>query len=171
MLVRYWNPWREMETLRNQFDQIMGDLTHPIANSADVTTWTPAVELQDTGDNLVLRAQLPGMEAKDLDIKVTREAVAITAERRHEQKSEEKGFFRSEFRYGKFRRVVPLPVAIQNDRVQAEYKDGILNLTLPKVVEVRNQVVKVNLTEAQAPAVTEPASEPATEQSSEAAAA
>jgi HSP20 family protein len=153
MLVRYWNPWREIETLGRQIDQVFDELT-PSRHKLDF--WTPAVELEDAGDNLVLRAQLPGMDAKDLDIQVTHEAVAISGEHRQEEKSDRKGYFRSEFRYGKFRRVVPLPVAIQNTKVQADYKDGILTLTLPKVEAVRNQVVKLNLAQPDAPADSAP---------------
>ncbi len=146
MLVRYWQPWREIETLRRQMDQVFDELTQTSSTEA---AWTPAVELKDTGDALVLRAQLPGIDAKDLDIQVTKEAVSIAGEHREEQKTEKDGFFRSEFRYGKFQRVIPLPVHVQNDRVSADYKDGILSLTLPKVEEVRNKAVKINLTGSQ----------------------
>jgi HSP20 family protein len=76
---------------------------------------------------------------------VTAEAVAISGERKSETKTEENGMTRSEFRYGKFRRVIPLPTRIQNTNVVAEYKDGILNLTLPKAEEEKNKVVKVEL--------------------------
>jgi HSP20 family protein len=148
MLVRYWQPWREIETLRSQFDRVFDDLAQ-FTNNNDSTGWTPAVELKDNENEIVLRAQLPGIDAKDLDVQVTREAVSIAGEHRHEQKTEEKGFFRSEFRYGKFQRVIPLPVAVQNDQVKAAYKDGVLTLTLPKVVEARNPVVKLNLAEAE----------------------
>jgi HSP20 family protein len=110
-------------------------------------TWQPAIELQDTDDNVILRAEIPGIEGKDLDVRVTREAVAITGEHRYEKKAEEKGFFRSEFRYGKFGRVIPLPVAVQNDQVKADFTNGILTLTLPKVEAAKNRVVKLNLAE------------------------
>ena len=85
------------------------------------------------------------MEAKDLDIQVTADSVSISGERKEESKSEEKGVTRSEFRYGSFSRVIPLPVEIQNSNVTAEYKDGILNLTLPKSEAEKTQVVKVNV--------------------------
>jgi HSP20 family protein len=147
MLVRYWQPWREMDLMRRQFDQLFNELTQPVESQTDTQPiWNPAIELQDAGDTIVVRAQLPGMDAKDLNVEVMKEAVSIAGERRHEQKAEENGFFKSEFRYGQFRRIVPLPVAVQNDKVEAEYKDGVLTLTLPKVEEVRNKVVKVDLT-------------------------
>lgn len=115
-LIR-WQPFQEMETLRRQMDQVFDEMT--ALNRSSQGTWQPAIELQDTEENLILRAEIPGIEGKDLDVRVTREAVAITGEHRYEKKTEEKGFFRSEFRYGKFGRVVPLAVAVQNDQVKA----------------------------------------------------
>ncbi|MBW4605540.1 MAG: Hsp20/alpha crystallin family protein [Calothrix sp. FI2-JRJ7] len=79
-----------------------------------------------------LRIELPGIYAKHLDLKVTSEAVAITGERKQESQHEDKGMRRSEFRYGRLQRVIPLPTRIQNDKVQAEYQNGMLCLRLPK---------------------------------------
>ncbi|MBD2019752.1 Hsp20/alpha crystallin family protein [Leptolyngbya sp. FACHB-36] len=151
MLVRYWQPSREMATLRRQFDHLFNELTTYTGEKS--STWAPAIELKDAGNSFTLRAQLPGIDAKDLDIQVTREAVSISGEHRHEQKSDDNGVVRSEFRYGKFQRVIPLPAAVQNDQVHADYKDGILNLTLPKVAEARNEVVKINLGGTNAPEI------------------
>ena len=151
-LIR-WQPFREIETLRHQFDQLFDELAG--GNRESEMTWMPLVELQDADANLILRAQIPGIEAKDLDVHFTRDAVSIAGEHRYQNKAEEKGFFRSEFRYGKFQRLVPLPVHVQNDRVQAEFKNGILTLTLPKVEQAQRRVVKINLGENQAIAGTE----------------
>lgn len=141
-LIR-WQPFQEIETLRRQMDQMFDELVGSERQSA--TSWKPAIELQDTEDNLVLRAEIPGVDGKDINVHVTREAVAISGEHRFEKKTEEKGFFRSEFRYGNFQRVIPLPVPVQNDQVKADFKDGILSLSLPKVSEARRTVVKLNL--------------------------
>ncbi|MDJ0572483.1 MAG: Hsp20/alpha crystallin family protein [Pleurocapsa sp. MO_192.B19] len=113
----------------------------PIGNFSKI----PAAELTETDDALHLKLEVPGIEAKDLDIQVMADRVAISGERKSETKSEENGRTRSEFRYGKFQRVIPLPARIQNANVTADYKDGILNLTLPKSEEEKNKVVKVNL--------------------------
>ena len=143
-LIR-WQPFQEMETLRRQMDQMFDELAgFQRGESADLT-WKPAVELEDAGERLILRAEIPGVEAKDLDIDVSRDAVAIRGENRYEKKIEDKGFFRSEFRYGKFERVIPLPIEIENEQVQAEFKNGILTLNLPKVEAARHRVVKVNV--------------------------
>lgn len=137
-LIR-WQPISEMETLRRQMDALFGEMRK--VPSETQAAWQPAIEFQDTDESIILRSLLPGIEAKDLDIRVTGEAVSITGEHRQAQ-----NYLRSEFRYGKFQRVVALPVAVQNDRVSAEFENGVLTLTLPKVVDARRKVVKVNLT-------------------------
>ena len=143
MLMRPKQPFTEIETLRQQLDKVFDQRAATRDNSG--ATWMPALELVDAGDNFVLKAQLPGIDPKDIDVQVTPEAISISGERRYQNTDEKSGYVRSEFRYGKFHRVLPLPAHIQNDSVQADYKDGILMLTLPKVTEARNKVVKINL--------------------------
>ena len=157
-LIR-WQPFHEMETLRRQMDQLFDEFAG-MNRETRATTWTPAIELKDENDHLVVRAEIPGVEAKDLDVQVAREAIAIAGENRYEKKTEENGFYRSEFRYGKFQRTIPLPVPVENDKVQADFNNGILTLTLPKAEDLRRKVFKVNLGDNQASI---PASDSATE--------
>lgn len=158
-LIR-WEPFSEMSTLRRQMDRLFDDLLQARSDSPEFTlssgyAWIPAVEVKETDAEVVLRAEIPGVDAKDLDVQVTQKAVAITGEHRHEKRSEEKGHLRSEFRYGKFQRVVPLPAQVQNDQVKARLQDGILTLNLPKVEVEQRKVVKVAIgEEASAPAMT-----------------
>lgn len=144
-LLRY-NPWQEMNSLQHQLNRLFDDTLTP-TNWEDFgkISQVPAAELTETDDAVHLRLEVPGMEAKDLDVQVMVDRVAIAGERKSATKSEEDGKTHSEFRYGKFSRVIPLPVRIQNTNVNAEYKDGILNLTLPKAEEEKNKVVKINL--------------------------
>jgi len=109
------------------------------------TNFIPAAEMQETSDAIHLKLEIPGMDAKDIDVQVSAEAVSISGERKEETKTEEKGMTRTEFRYGKFQRVIPLPARVENTNVKAEYKNGILQLTLPKAEEEKNKVVKVNI--------------------------
>ena len=140
-LVRY-NPWSEMNSLQRQLNRLFDDaLTNDNWGDFSNLSKVPAAELTETDDALHLKLEVPGMEAKDIDIQVMADRVAIAGER----KSEINDKTRSEFRYGKFQRVIRLPVRIQNTNVTADYKDGILNLTLPKSKEEKNKVVKVNL--------------------------
>lgn len=145
MLSR-WNPRQEFNALSNQLNRLFDETLAP-------TTWEGltrflAAELTEADDAIHLKLEVPGLDAKDIDIQVTENAVSISGERQSESKTEEKGYTRSEFHYGKFQRVIPLPTHIQNTKVSAEYKDGILNLTLPKKEEAKNTVFKVNLEQA-----------------------
>jgi HSP20 family protein len=155
-LIRY-NPWQEMNSMQRQLNRLfdkdaMFEAASNISAVRDALTFDhlgdfgnfskiPAAELTETDDAVHLKLEIPGMEAKDLDVQVMVDRVAIAGER----KSEINDKTRTEFRYGKFSRVIPLPVRIQNTNVTADYKDGILNLTLPKAEEEKNKVVKINL--------------------------
>ncbi|MBW4615645.1 MAG: Hsp20/alpha crystallin family protein [Desmonostoc vinosum HA7617-LM4] len=144
MLVRY-NPWEELNALERHINGLFGDSRVPSTVFEKGLMKVPAAEIQETEDAIHLKLELPGMSAKDLDIQVTADAVHISGERKSENKTENDGTTKSEFYYGKFQRVIPLKARIQNTNVTAEYKDGILNLTLPKTEQEKNKVVKVNL--------------------------
>ncbi|MBD2523059.1 MULTISPECIES: Hsp20/alpha crystallin family protein [unclassified Nostoc] len=141
-----WEPFREIDTLQRQMNRLF-DRLMPTTNGGERSgfIFSPAAELEETDDAIRLKLEVPGLEAKDINVEATPESISITGERKTETKSEENGITRSEFRYGKFQRVIPLPSQIQNDKVQAEYKNGILQLTLPKAESEKHKAVKVNL--------------------------
>lgn len=144
-LIR-WQPYRDASAIRHQLDRLFDDVFAPMSVAQqEWFTTIPAAELQETEEAVLLKLELPGMNPKDLNVEVTEQSVSISGERKSETTSEENGTTRSEFRYGKFQRVIPLPTRIQNTKVVADYKDGILTLTLPKVEELKNKVVKVEL--------------------------
>lgn len=143
-IIRY-SPFQELETLQRQMNRLFDDFFVPTRSENDKLNFVPAAELSETDEAIYLKLEIPGMSPQDLDIQVTKDVVSITGERKEETKTETNGVTRSEFRYGKFERVIPLPKKIQNTNVNAEYKDGILTLTLPKAEEEQNRVVKVNV--------------------------
>ncbi|WP_445627728.1 Hsp20/alpha crystallin family protein [Nostoc sp. DSM 114167] len=143
-LIRY-NPWQELNAHLSHINGLLGDTRVPSARFEKGFIKVPAAELQETDDAIHLKLELPGLEAKDLDIQVTQDAVRVFGERKSQTQTENNGTTKSEFYYGKFQRVIPLSARIQNTNVTADYKDGILNLTLPKSEQEKNKVVKVNL--------------------------
>ncbi len=149
-LIRWNSPFRDMETLQREmnrlFDRMIPSDSGEVVNISGMT-FVPAAEIQETPDEIKLRMEVPGIDAKDLDVRISAEAVAISGERKSEVKSDDKGMHRSEFRYGSFQRIIPLPTRIQNDKVQAEFKNGVLCLMLPKAEEEKNRVVTLNLAE------------------------
>ncbi|MDJ0726640.1 MAG: Hsp20/alpha crystallin family protein [Prochloraceae cyanobacterium] len=143
-LIR-WQPFREIDELQREMNRLFDRSFYDSDRQALPATFAPAAEMTETEDGIHLKLEIPGIESKDLDVEVTAESVSISGERKSETKTEENGTTRTEFRYGKFRRVIPLPTRIENTKVVAEYKNGILNLDLPKAEEEKNKVVKVNL--------------------------
>jgi HSP20 family protein len=142
-LVR-WQPFSEIDSLQREMNRVFDSLVPRTTDSLN-SAFAPAAEMEETPEAIHLKLEVPGMDAKDIDIQVSAEAVSISGERKEEMKTEENGMTRSEFRYGSFRRVIPLPARVENNNVNAQYKDGILNLTLPKAEEEKNKVVKVNI--------------------------
>lgn len=142
MAIVSYNPWSEMNSLQRQLNRVLDDVFTPsLINESSNLARVPAAELTDTESSLLLRLELPGINPADLDIEATAKSVAISGERKQTDRENT----RSEFRYGNFQRVIPLPARIQNTEVTADYQDGILTLTLPKAEAERNKVVKVSL--------------------------
>lgn len=143
-LIR-WEPFREVESLQREMNRLFDSLTPSENGDTKSIAFMPAAEMQETPNSIELKVEVPGLEAKDIDVRVTEQAVAISGERNTQIKTEERGMTRSEFRYGKFQRVIPLPARVQNDKVQANYTNGILSLSLPKAEDEKNKIVKVDL--------------------------
>ncbi|MDH6098169.1 Hsp20/alpha crystallin family protein [Anabaenopsis sp. FSS-46] len=145
--LRRWqnlDPFPEIDTLQRQINRLW-DRFIP-SDGGDVKLgFIPPAELEETEDAIHLRLEVPGLEAKDIDIQVSPDSVSISGERKSETRVEKQGVTRSEFAYGQFHRVIPLPQTVENDKVEAKYDHGILRLTLPKAEAEKYKPVKVNL--------------------------
>ena len=145
-LVR-WQPFRGIDELQREMNRVFDTLV-PTSFASDGVEWptiVPPAELSETPEALHLKLEVPGLDAKEINIEVTADSVTISGERKSETKTEEKGITRTEFRYGQFHRVIPLPLKVQNTEAKADYKDGILSLELPKAEAEKNRVVKLSL--------------------------
>ncbi len=152
MTLSKWQPLRELSAMRKQMDRLFEDMLsvrdsdwmglHSIGGM-----WTPAVELKETDKELVLKAEIPGIDVKDLEVEVGEDRVTISGEHQEQESTEDKdkNYFHSEFHYGKFERVVPLPMAIKMDDIKSDFKQGVLTLTLPKLQDEPKKSVKVDL--------------------------
>ena len=143
-LVRF-EPLRELDTIQRQMNHLFDDFFTNSRQGNGNLAFAPAAELSETAEAYHLKLEVPGMEINDLDIQATAEAVSVSGDRKSETKTEDNGITRTEFRYGKFGRVIPLPGRINNSDVQGSYKNGILTLNLPKAEEEKSKVVKVKV--------------------------
>ncbi|MGJ3248940.1 MAG: Hsp20/alpha crystallin family protein [Elainellaceae cyanobacterium] len=145
MVLIHRTPFREMDSLHREMTQLLDDVFTPSIRKGDAPFIVPAVEMEETSDAILLKAEIPGVDAKDLDIQVTADSVLIRGDRKSEVRTEQHYSTRSEFRYGTFQRVIPLSVRINNQKVKADYKNGVLSLNLPKAEDEKNKVFKVSL--------------------------
>jgi HSP20 family protein len=107
--------------------------------------WSPAVDIFETEDELVLRSDLPGVKLEDIDVRVENETLTVRGERRFEQEDKTKGFHRIERSYGNFVRSFSVPATVDTDKVAADYRDGVLTIRLPKKEAAKPRQVKVDV--------------------------
>jgi HSP20 family protein len=132
------NPWHELldveREMRDLSRRVFGSGSFaPLLADGVTTGWVPAVDVFSRNGDLVVRAELPGIDpAKDVDITVEDGVLMIRGERRHEEKAEEESYYRFESSYGSFQRSVPLPRDVKTDDIAASYENGILEVVVPK---------------------------------------
>ncbi|EDX82939.1 Hsp20/alpha crystallin family [Synechococcus sp. PCC 7335] len=143
--IKRWEPFGEIDTLRQEMNRLLEQFTPNGLGESNGFAFVPSAELEETESEVLLKLEVPGMKAEDLDIEVMDEAVRVKGERKSETKTEEEGERRSEFYYGEFQRVIPMPKRVEKDQAVAEYKDGVLRLTLPKAPEETNESVKIKV--------------------------
>ena len=135
-----WDPFRELNTLNERFDRFMGKDWN---TAMSTTTWNPSVDIFENENEIVLKAELPGMEAKNIEVKLENNVLMLKGERHFEKEAKEENYHRIEREYGSFSRSFSLPTAVKDENVTAEYKDGILKIVLPKKEEVKPKPIKV----------------------------
>lgn len=133
MLYRNWNPFCEMDELGERLNLLLGRGTGE---------WSPLVDILENDEKYIIKAELPEVEKKDVSVKIEEGVLTISGERRA-VKEEKK--HRSERSYGRFLRTFRVPENADSTRVSAEFKDGILNVSLPKVVEERAKSIEVSV--------------------------
>ncbi len=148
MAILRWEPFRDLMATQRGFDRLFREAFSPAFGEGESSTrtWAPPVDIYENGDNLVLKAELPGVDAKDVEIRVEDSTLYLKGERKFEKEVNEQNYHRVERSYGTFTRSFALPNSIDSDRVSAEYKDGILTLTMPKKEEAKPKTIKINVT-------------------------
>ena len=134
-----WDPIREIQALQTQFDHLFRPFARfsPPGEEMPTNNWLPAVDLEESDDSLVLRAEIPGMRPEDIDVQFENGVLTIKGQRRFENQRDDRQFHLVERSYGSFVRSFTLPRSIDADRVQARYDNGVLELTMPKREEAR----------------------------------
>lgn len=138
-----WEPVREMMTLREAMDRLFDDaFTRPV-NLRDGGWSSPAIDMYQTDDDIVIKAALPGFTADEVQINVTGDVLTLRGEMKHEEEKKDKAWHIREHRWGSFERSVALPTDVRADKAAADFENGILTITLPKAEEVKPKTINV----------------------------
>jgi|SRR6266566_75247 len=143
--ITRWEPFRGVNTLQDQFNRLFNDVFDRKAGESSLTAWAPAVDIYETEHELVVKADLPEVDPKDLDIRVENNNLTIRGERKFEKKVNEDNYLRVERAYGSFARSFTLANTVNSDAIKADYQDGVLTLTIPKREEAKPKQIKVNV--------------------------
>jgi len=145
--VTPWKPFRELERMRREMDRIWDSLVEekPRKTRKAVTEWLPSVDVSETENNLVVEAEVPGIDPKDIDISLTDGRLIIRGEKKQAKEEKEADYHLVERSYGSLARMVELPAQVQSEKIEASYKDGILKITLPKSEEAKKKVIKIKV--------------------------
>lgn len=147
MTIVRWDPFRDFLNLQNEVGR-MFERTFGLGAGRRALAWTPAIDAYETKDKIVIKAELPEVKAEDVELTITDDSLIIKGERKFSEEVSEEDFYRLERRYGYFQRSVPIPAAVKKEDVKAVYKNGILEITLPKTEEARPKEIKVKVEEA-----------------------
>ena len=146
-LIR-WEPFRDIHTLQDRLNRVFGDLSHRPGSTDEGLTagpWTPQVDVYETNDSIVLKADLPGMNQNDVEISVEGNTLTVKGERKFEKEVNEKDYYRMERSYGTFTRSFTLPPTVDSDKIDAAFAQGVLKITLPKREESKPKQIKVKI--------------------------
>ena len=138
-----WEPVREMMTLREAMDRLFDDaFTRPI-NLRDGGWSSPAVDMYQTDNDVVVKAALPGFKADEVQINITGDVLTLRGERKQEEEKKDIAWHIREHRWSSFERSIVLPTAVKTDKANADFENGVLTITLPKAEEVKPKIISV----------------------------
>jgi len=138
-------PFRGLSTLQDQFNRLFNESFRTHSEESALTSWAPAVDIYETPNELVVKADLPDVNEEDIDVRVENNLLTIRGERKFEKSVSEENFLRVERAYGSFSRGFSLPNTVNPEAIGAEYKNGVLTVTLPKREESKPRQVKVTV--------------------------
>jgi len=144
MAITRWDPFREVVSLQNRVNSLFRNMNEedlPLTTASFV----PAVDIYEDTDKLVLKLEVPGIDEKDLDVRVEDNTLTVKGERKFEAEEKEQNFHRIERSYGSFFRAFTLPSTVETDKVQANYNAGVLKLELKKKPEAQPKQIKINV--------------------------
>lgn len=145
MAIIRWDSFRDMNMLREKMNRLFEDAFTGRGEEREIatSTWSPAVDIFENENELVLTAEIPGIDEKDLEIKIEDNTLTLKGERKFEKETKEENYHRIERSYGSFYRAFTLPHSVDAEKVQAEHENGVLKISMPKRQELKPRTVRI----------------------------
>jgi len=148
-MITRWDPFREFVTLQNRMNRLFHDSFGPEGTNESEAltraTFTPAVDVYEDEHNITLKIEVPGIDEKDIDVRVENNTLTVHGERKFEKEEKEENYRRVERQYGSFTRTFTLPTTVDHENIQADYEKGVLKVKLAKKAEAKPKQIKVNV--------------------------
>ncbi len=138
-----WKPLRELSNLRREMEDFWENFAGEREFLPMRGEWMPALDVSETKDSLIVKAEIPGMEPKDVDISLSGDLLTIKGEKKQKTEEKKENFHRIETRYGAFSRTIRVPVSVDSDKIEASYDNGVLKIVLPKKEEVKAKQIEI----------------------------
>ena len=147
MPIVRWEPFRDLVTTQDRMNRLFNETLGRFfgEEGARAGAWVPAVDIYETEQNVIVKAELPGIDSKDVEVTVHEGTLYLKGERKYEKEVKEEHYHHVERAYGSFARSFELPASIDEDKVQADFKDGVLTLTMPKREEAKAKKIKISV--------------------------
>jgi len=143
--INRWEPFRGATTLQDQVNRLFNDVFERNQPESNLSTWAPPVDIYESEHELVVKADLPDVDPKELDIRVENNVLTLRGERKFEKKVNEDNYLRIERTYGAFSRSFSLASTVNPEAIKADYQNGVLTLSIPKREEAKPKQIKVNV--------------------------
>jgi HSP20 family protein len=146
-MITRWDPFREYVTLQDRMNRLFRDPRGPEGQDESLTStaFAPPVDVYEDEHNITLKIEVPGIDEKDIDVRIENNTLTVHGERKFEKEEKEENYRRVERQYGSFTRTFMLPSTVNHDNVQADYEKGVLKVKLAKKAEAKPKQIKVNV--------------------------
>ena len=148
MSIMRWRPTRDLTNIREEMNRLFDDFFTgwPERRRGLLEgEWAPSIDVAETEEDVVVTAELPGVKQENVDITIADDVLTLKGEKKEEKEVKKKNYHRIERSYGSFQRSISLPTGVQTDKAKAKYKDGVLQVTIPKAEEAKPKQIKINV--------------------------
>ena len=145
MAIARWDPFRDLNMLQDRMNRLFDDAGRPWRTDepAATTSWSPSVDIFETEGEIVVKAELPGIDRKDIQLNLENNVLSLRGERKFQKETKDDNYHRIERSYGVFSRAFSIPATVDEERIRADYKDGVLKIVLPKKDQAKPKQIKI----------------------------